>query len=85
MNPQWHDEFVALCALFASGELTEEEWALLQVHLAYCDSCRQVFQDYEHLATEVMPVMAASAYSELENIPEAASFSVEAAERRLMS
>jgi hypothetical protein len=42
VNQQWHDEFVALCALFPSGELSEEEWVLLQVHLAYCDPCRAV-------------------------------------------
>ena len=85
MNPQWHDEFVALCALFPSGELTEEEWALLQVHLAYCDSCRLAFREYQQLANDVMPAMAASSYQETGNKAEASSFSVEAAERRLMS
>ena len=54
MNSQWHNEFVALCALFPSGELNEEEWALLQAHLAYCDSCLVVFRHYEHLADNVM-------------------------------
>jgi hypothetical protein len=85
VTPEWHDEFVALCAFFPSGELTEEEWALLQVHLAYCDSCRVAFREYQHLADDVMPIMAASAYSESENQPEALSFSLEAAEQRLMS
>jgi predicted nucleic acid-binding Zn-ribbon protein len=82
VNPQWHDEFVALCALFPSGELTEEEWALLQVHLAYCDSCRVAFDEYRQIASEVIPVMAASAASELDS--NAGSFSVEAAEQRLV-
>lgn len=85
MNPQWHDEFVALCALFPSGELTEEEWALLQVHLAYCNSCRVVFDQYKQLASDVIPVMAAGAYPEIENKSEALPFSLEAAEQRLMS
>jgi hypothetical protein len=85
VTPQWHDEFVTLCALFPSGELTEEEWALLQVHLAYCNSCRVAFQEYQQLAADVIPVMAASVYSESENKPEALSFSLEAAEQRLMS
>jgi hypothetical protein len=84
VNFQWHDEFVALCALFPSGELTEEEWALLQVHLAYCDSCRAAFDEYQQIASEVIPVVAASAASELDSRPGPASFSVEAAERRLM-
>ena len=85
MNPQWHNEFVALCALFPSGELTEEEWALLQVHLAYCDSCRVVFHHYEHLADNVMPVVAANAYSDPEFKPETSSFSLDEAEQGLMS
>jgi hypothetical protein len=50
VRPQLHDEFVALCALFPSGELSEEEWALLQVHLAYCDSCLATFRNHQHLA-----------------------------------
>ena len=85
MNQQWHDEFVALCALFPSGELTEEEWALLQVHLAYCDPCRAVFRRYEHLAKNVMPVVAASAYSDSDFKPETSSFPLDEAEQRLMS
>jgi hypothetical protein len=85
VNPQWHDEFVALCALFPSGELSEEEWALLQVHLAYCDSCLVVFRRYEHLANKVMPAVAAIAYSDSEFEPETSSFSLDEAEQRLMS
>lgn len=85
MNPQWHDEFVALCALFTSGELTEEEWALLQVHLAYCESCRVTFRQYKQISADVIPAMAASAYSESVNGTEASSFSIQAAEQRLMS
>jgi predicted nucleic acid-binding Zn-ribbon protein len=84
VNPQWHDEFVALCALFPSGELTEEEWALLQVHLAYCDSCRAVFDQYQQIASDVVPVMAASAVSELGSKLGPSSFSVQAAEQQLM-
>jgi hypothetical protein len=85
VNPQWHDEFVALCALFPSGELTEEEWALLQVHLAYCDSCRVAFEEYRQIASEVIPVLASSAAAEQERHFEARSFSIEAAEQRLMN
>jgi hypothetical protein len=85
VNPKWHNEFVALCALFPSGGLTEEEWALLQVHLAYCDSCRVVFHHYEHLADNVMPVVAAIAYSDPEFKPETSSFPLDEAEQGLMS
>jgi regulator of replication initiation timing len=84
VNPQWHDEFVALCALFPSGELTEEEWALLQVHLAYCDSCRLVFEQYQTIAADVIPALAANA-TQNEGIFGSSSFSIEAAEGRLMT
>jgi hypothetical protein len=85
VNPQWHDEFVALCALFPSGELTEEEWALLQVHLAYCDSCRVVFDQYQRVASDVLPLMATNAALEAPLEQEMSSFSLQAAEKRLMS
>lgn len=84
MNPRWHDEFVALCALFPTGELTEEEWALLQIHLAYCDSCRLAFAEYQLLADHVFPMIAASAGAEeQERSARSSAFSLGAAEGRL--
>jgi hypothetical protein len=85
VNPQFHDEFIALSALFFAGELTDEEWALLQVHLAYCDSCRTRFEQYQRLHAEVVPLMAASAVAEPESATKTSGFSLEAAERRLMA
>lgn len=85
MNPRLHDEFVALCALFYSGELTEEEWALLQVHMAYCEDCRRTFEDYRHISGEVIPVMAAAAAAGSASFPRESAASLEDAERRLMS
>ena len=61
MNPHFHDEFVALSALYHSGEISEEEWALLQIHMAYCDSCRERFEQYQQIASDVIPAMAAVA------------------------
>lgn len=85
MNPRWHEEFLSLCALFPTGELTDEEWALLQVHLAYCDSCLAAFREYQQLTRDVLPAMAASALpqDEKEDDCESSSFSVEDAEYRL--
>jgi hypothetical protein len=85
MNPRWHEEFLSLCALFPTGELTDEEWALLQVHLAYCDSCLAAFREYEQLTRDVLPAIAASALppDELEDDYESSSFSLEDAEFRL--
>ena len=85
MNPQFHDEFIALSTLFFAGELTDEEWALLQVHLAYCDSCRTRFEEYQRLHADVIPLMAASASAESESSAITSGFSLEAAEQRLMA
>ena len=84
VNPQLHDEFIALCALFFSGELTDEEWALLQVHLAYCDSCRKTFEEFQHLHQDVVPAMAAAAAAEQPAVAATGRFSLDEAERRLM-
>ena len=32
MTTQLHEELAAYCAHFPSGEFSEEEWALLQIH-----------------------------------------------------
>jgi hypothetical protein len=85
VNPQLHDEFVALCALFYSGEISDEEWALLQVHLAYCDSCRSTFEQYKQIAKDVIPAMAGSAAAESGAAPVESASSLEEAERRLMN
>lgn len=85
VNPQLHDEFIALCALFYSGEISDEEWALLQVHLAYCDSCRSTFEQYKQIAKDMIPAMAASAAAELKTAPVESAQSFDEAERRLMS
>jgi hypothetical protein len=84
VNPQFHDEFVALCALFYSGEISEEEWALLQIHMAYCDSCHDRFLQYQKLKSDVIPAMAGAAAAELDMAPAESARSLEAAERKLM-
>ncbi|HEY1500932.1 MAG TPA: hypothetical protein VGF88_15245 [Acidobacteriaceae bacterium] len=84
VNPQFHDEFVALVALFYSGELSDEEWSLLQVHLAYCDTCRSTFEQYKHITANVIPAMAASAAAELNALPRESESAIAEAERRLM-
>jgi Anti-sigma-K factor rskA len=84
VNPQLHDEFIALCALFYSGEISDEEWALLQVHLAYCNSCRSTFEQYKQISKDVIPAMAAAA-AELKTTPVESAQSFDEAERRLMS
>lgn len=82
MNPQFHEHFMTLTALFYSDELSMEEWALLQVHMAYCEECEQRFQEYKELTKGVIPVMAAAAVAD--TAPHETPEEFREAERRLM-
>lgn len=82
LNPHFHDEFVAFCALYYSGDITEEEWALLQIHMGYCDTCQKSFEEFGQITSHVIPAMAAAAASDLQT--EQSPENLESAERRLM-
>ena len=58
-----HDEFKELCALAVSGSLEPFELPELQAHLKQCEKCREVFRQYQILATEGIAVLA-DAYTE---------------------
>lgn len=45
MKPELHAELKALCTLFYLGEISDEEWALLQIHMSYCDGCYDTFRE----------------------------------------
>jgi Putative zinc-finger len=64
-----HDEFLELCAVSTSGELTEEEQNRLQEHLAVCPSCRKALRQYESVVDRAIPAIAAT--EEPENIEKA--------------
>jgi hypothetical protein len=85
VNSQFHDEFVALVALYYSGDISEEEWALLQIHMAYCDACHEKFLQYQQITSEVIPAMAGVAATDLDNTVEESASSLDAAEQRLMN
>lgn len=85
VNPQFHDEFVSLCALYYSGDVSEEEWALLQIHMGYCESCHENFLQYQQITSDVIPVMAAVAASERGHVLRDSAKLDEDAERRLLS
>jgi Putative zinc-finger len=53
-----HDEFLALCALSTSGELTREERDRLQEHLPGCHTCREAMKQYDAVANSVVPVLS---------------------------
>ena len=54
-----HDEFLELCAVSTSGQLTEEDQRRLQEHLAVCSSCREALQQYEAIIRHAIPAMGA--------------------------
>ena len=54
-----HDEFLELCALSTSGELTEEEQTKLDEHLLVCTSCQEAIKQYESLVAHAVPAIAA--------------------------
>jgi hypothetical protein len=54
-----HDEFLELCAVSTSGQLTQEEQKRLEEHLVVCASCRQAIKQYEALVAHAIPAMAA--------------------------
>jgi anti-sigma factor RsiW len=54
-----HDEFLELCAVSTSGELTDEEQKRLRDHLAVCPACREAIQQYESVVSHEIPTIAA--------------------------
>ncbi len=59
-----HNEFLELCAVSTSGQLTEEEQKKLQEHLAVCPACREALQQYETVVSQTIPAIAANEVSE---------------------
>ena len=53
-----HDEFLELCAISTSGELTGEEERRLQDHLSVCPSCRGAMKQFEAVVSNTIPVLA---------------------------
>src|SRR5579859_6949443 len=53
-----HEEFLELCAVSVTGELTEDERARLDEHLNTCSSCRAAFHQYQETTVSVIPQLA---------------------------
>ena len=53
-----HDEFLELCAVSTSGELSDEEQRKLDAHLAGCAECRQALQEFEAAVDVGVPFLA---------------------------
>ena len=67
-----HDEFVKLCALSTSGDLTDEEQNKLHVHLAVCGQCRDTLKEFHVLVDKAIPLFAPDSFdAEAKNDPAA--------------
>src|ERR1700722_20083941 len=53
-----HDEFLELCALSTSGDLTDEEQNQLQAHVALCSECRQALSEFEAAVNIGVPLLS---------------------------
>ncbi len=52
------EQYAELCALSTSGELSAEEWASLEHHVAQCASCASLLQEYNSLVRVGMTKIA---------------------------
>ena len=55
MRTEAHDEFLELCAVSTSGQLTAEEQKKLDEHLLICAVCRETLREYELIVDEAIP------------------------------
>lgn len=76
-----HDEFLELCAASTTGDLSEDEKKRLREHLAVCSSCREALHQYESIASDVIPAIAANEVPENGRVD--SSWSEENAEKAL--
>src|SRR5580700_6950681 len=59
INIDEHEKFRELCALGMSGDLSAQERAQLEKHLAGCSECREAYSEYSILNEDGMPSLAA--------------------------
>jgi DNA repair exonuclease SbcCD ATPase subunit len=64
-----HDEFLELCAVSTSGQLSEEEQNRLQEHLAVCPACREALREYESVVNDAIPAIGAEQSSRIDPGP----------------
>jgi hypothetical protein len=55
-----HEEFLELCAVSTSGDLSEEEQRRLREHLAICAECRQALEEFEAAADIGVPLLSSA-------------------------
>jgi len=72
-----HDEYLELCALSTTGELSDDEQRRLREHLAGCAECRNALKEFE-AATELGAPLVAAALAESSQSPAEAAAASEA-------
>ena len=65
-KPEEHDDFLELCALSTSGELTNSERESLDLHLAECRGCREAMKQFNSVVARTIPAIGAE-YTQGEN------------------
>lgn len=78
-----HDEFLELCAVSTSGQLTQDEQKRLDEHLAICPTCRETIKQYEGIAAHAIPSMAGEDLAE--DVEPGPAWSQQRAEARLFN
>ena len=63
-----HDEFLELCALSTSGELSDQEQAKLRAHLAGCAGCREALQEFEAAVDVGVPLLGPKLSAEPDHV-----------------
>ena len=53
-----HEEFLELCAIATSGDLSADEQQELRAHVATCAECRQALSEFEAVAGVGVPLLA---------------------------
>jgi hypothetical protein len=76
-----HEEFLELCALSTTGNLTVAERNKLEEHLTVCPECREAMKQFETVVERDIPALAAELSGD--STQENPSFSVEKAEAAL--
>jgi hypothetical protein len=61
-----HDEYLSLCALSTSGELTDQELRKLEEHLRECSDCRKALKEFETVTEIGVPLLASRLSAETE-------------------
>ena len=64
-----HDEFLELCAVSTSGQLSEGDQNRLKEHLAVCPACREALREYESIVHDTIPAIGAQQSSRIDPGP----------------